>query len=243
MKYGIISDIHSNLEALETVIKALGQEQVDRYICLGDVLGYAADPLACLGVLKAISPIIVSGNHDWGCIGKLGMDYFNKPAEEAITWTKDNLSSEYKDWLEAMPLVEKIGPLTLVHGSLYRPEKFYYVLDHISARTSLNSLEDGQHVCLVGHTHIPGIFIEENELLRYSYADSVTIEPQKRYLINVGSVGQPRDRDPRASFVVYDTETRALKINRIKYDIRKTQEKILEAGLPRILARRLPLGR
>lgn len=242
VRYGIISDIHGNLEALESVIHALKKEKVDQFLCLGDVLGYGADPLSCTEIIRELKPVVIAGNHDWGCIDKLGLDYFNQMAKEAVIWTKEKLTPAYTSWFEPLPLVEKINNIILVHGSLYQPEKFLYVLDYISARASINCLEENQNICLVGHTHLPSIYIEQEGKIQYSSATSITIEPQKRYLINVGSVGQPRDRNPRASYGIYDTETRLLRIERLEYDIEKAQRKIIKAGLPLSLALRLGMG-
>jgi diadenosine tetraphosphatase ApaH/serine/threonine PP2A family protein phosphatase len=251
MRYAILSDIHSNLEALSTVLDALAAERVDRILCLGDVIGYGADPGACLERLQACEAVTVGGNHDLACIGQLDVNWFNDSARAAVVWTRTQLSIADVDALRRFPLTATIEPFTLVHGTLRHPQRFDYLVDAAQAVDTLTTCRT--LICLVGHTHLP-CFIEfdraprrlarmltnPQEMADLAYDD----EPDaKRYLINPGSVGQPRDGDPRASFAIVDTERRRVSFQRVPYDVAAAQRKIRQAGLPEFLAARLEAGR
>ena len=223
MRYGIFSDIHSNLEALETVLEALKKEKVDRYLCVGDIVGYAANPRECLKTIKDLDCPIVCGNHDRAVSGMLDYSYFNDDAQAAIDWTKENLNEWEKDYLRGLPLVYEEGQITMVHGSLYRPEDFEYVLDKEAAARTIKLCKT--KACFIGHTHIP-----------FEYRGGA------KFLVNDGSVGQPRDGDPRAAYCIYDSESGHNLVKRVEYDIKLTIDKIFAAGLPEMLARRLPKG-
>jgi len=251
MKYAILSDIHSNLEALTAVLDYLATERVDRYLALGDLVGYGADPEACLGRLQAQQVASVCGNHDWACIGKFDVQWFNDAARRAILWTRDRLNFGDLDFLRRLPLVMTDGPLTLVHGTLRHPERFDYLVDLAQAIDTIKASQTP--VCFVGHTHVP--FLVEYDLRR-GQMTRVLAQPaelaevhlalddaQMRYVINPGSVGQPRDGDPRASVAVFDTDAGTCSVLRIAYDIPTAQHKIRQARLPEFLAERLSLGR
>lgn len=250
MKYGVISDIHSNLEALESVIKVCKEEGVERYLCVGDIVGYAANPSECLKITLDLGGAIVAGNHDWGVSGKFSLEYFSPLAKEAVEWTMDRLSRQEIGFVGELPLAHREENFTLVHGTLYNPEDFYYLDDSSKALSTFAVLDS--EICFVGHTHRPRIFIEESGHLVLgdlfsSWLNGIPLElrtvDSRRYIINIGSVGQPRDGDSRASFVIYDTEQKTVLLKRVPYDFKTTQDKILKAGLPKFLATRLSKGK
>ena len=251
MRYAVLSDIHGNLEALSAVLGALAAERIDRYLCLGDVVGYGADPAACLARLDACQAVMVGGNHDVACVGKLDLQWFNDAARAALVWTRDQLSVSDLDRLRRLPLTETVGPFTLVHGTLRHPERFEYLVDLAQALDTLSACRTP--FCLIGHTHLP-CFIEYDRIQRRLVR--VLTGPQELaavafareaadrcYLVNPGSVGQPRDGDPRASIAVIDEERAELSVKRVAYDVAAAQHKIRRAGLPEFLADRLAAGR
>lgn len=241
MRWGIFADIHGNLEALNTVLTALGKECIDKYLCLGDIVGYGASPGECISEIKKINPVTIAGNHDWAAVNLFNTSYFNPHAKAAVLWTQQFLSYEDKQFLKRLELVYQKDELTLVHGSLDNPEQFEYIFDTSSARQTFELLHTG--ICFIGHTHTPVIFIKEGEDYGYSFQARLKLNIRQTYIVNAGSVGQPRDGNPQASYVVYDSERGELQIKRIAYDIQKAQKKIIQAGLPRNLAERLEIGR
>jgi predicted phosphodiesterase len=242
MRYGIFADIHSNIEALDAVIQAYKQETIDTYLCLGDVVGYATAPGACIEKVRMLAKISVAGNHDWASVDLLSADYFNDFAREAIVWTKQNLDSQGKSFLKSLELAYRNEDLTLVHGTLHVPEDFNYMVDGYIAAQTFKLLETD--LCFIGHSHVAGFFIQDT-LGRVSYYEGETLDIKKgnRYIINAGSVGQPRDSNPCASYCLYDTEKKSVQIKRVKYDVDSTRKKIIKAGLPRFLGDRLLVGR
>ncbi|MFH1791668.1 MAG: metallophosphoesterase family protein [Candidatus Omnitrophota bacterium] len=241
MRYGIISDIHSNLEALHSVLNALSGQAIDRYVCVGDIVGYGADPVACVNLIRRLDPIIVIGNHDAACVGKADVFNFNAKARTAVEWTGTALDEQSLAYLETLKYIENDGKLfTLVHGTLHEPEVFSYMISIDQAQDSFGRLESA--ILFVGHTHVPGVFELRNGRIRYSYMNKMRLASNARYIVNAGSVGQPRDGDNRACYVVYDTVRRSVDIERVDYDIKTAERKILEAGLPEMLAYRLESG-
>ena len=250
MRYGILSDIHSNLEAFTAVLPDLAAHQVDRTLCLGDAIGYGADPSACLSALQHSQAVCVAGNHEYGCIGKLDGRWFNDAARRAVEWTRDRLGFLDLDWLRRLPLVATEGPCTLVHGTLTHPERFEYLVDLAQAIDTAGRCETPY--CLLGHTHVPTVIEYDRRQGRMGRvlgtpqelaAVSLSENPAIRYVINPGSVGQPRDGDPRASYAILDSEAHCVTFHRVAYDVRTAQEKIRQAGLPEFLADRLAVGR
>lgn len=251
MRYAIFSDVHSNLEALTAVFDHAASQRVDRYLCLGDLIGYGADPEACLERLQACEAVSVTGNHEWACIGKLDPNWFNETARRVVVWTRDRLGFRELDFLRRLPLIATEGPVTLVHGTLTRPERFEYLVDLAQAVDTAKACRT--LCCATGHTHIP-TFIEydlrEGRMARVLTAPQdltevpLTDDPAHlRYVLNPGSVGQPRDGDPRASYAILDAGTQRFSVHRVDYDIPTAQRKIREAGLPALLADRLAVGR
>lgn len=241
MRYGVFSDVHSNLEALEAVFRELDRECTDRLLCAGDLVGYGADPAACLGRIRGAGSLAVCGNHDCAVAGRLALDWFNESARAAAEWTARELPPPEKDYLGGLPYTWSDGRVTLVHSALDNPRSWRYVLDPRAAEASLSAQKTP--VAFYGHTHVPGIFLLEGDgLARFRRADRFTLPLGQKALVNVGSVGQPRDGDPRAAFALYDTETRQVEIRRVPYPVEKAQRKIVDAGLPEFLAARLAIG-
>lgn len=241
MRYAIVSDIHGNLEALEAVIKALSTESIDKYICVGDIVGYGADPVDCVQRMKELNATIVCGNHDWACAGKIDVNWFNHYAREAVLWTRTALGFDDLNFLRSLMLVEEVNHFTVVHGTLHRPEKFEYMLDITEAFQSQRLCKT--QVCVVGHTHIPSIVEFRGSDINVIDSNIAKVNAGCKYVINAGSVGQPRDGDSRACYCGYDTDTSEFHIKRVDYDIETARSKIIKANLPRIFADRLAVGR
>jgi predicted phosphodiesterase len=240
MRYAIISDIHGNLEALEAAIDALSREKIDKYLCVGDIVGYGADPRECIKKTRALGPITVCGNHDAACVGLLDAMRFTKAARSAILWTQKKLGREDIAFLKGLDLVFKNNHFILVHGTLPEPQEFRYMLDKDTAEETFDVMD--MRICFVGHSHVPGIFSYKNKRVDYFYKEKARLSGEEKVIVNVGSVGQPRDGDPRLSYCVYDSDEDSLALRRVTYDIEKAQKKILKAGLPPLLAHRLKMG-
>ncbi len=232
MKYAIISDIHSNLEALMTVLKEIQKKQVDEIVCLGDVVGYGANPDEVAEIVRNEVKYTVRGNHDDALYDNGTFSLINSYAKAAITYTRELLSEENYEWLKRLPMTNKIEDVLLVHASPSEPHEWKYIFTQTDAQIELSSFEE--KICLIGHTHVPVIF-------KKSVAGGSG--PQVRELINVGSVGQPRDGDNRASFGIIDTGKFTYENLRIEYDYQMAANKIIAAGLPAFLAERLYKGR
>jgi predicted phosphodiesterase len=242
MRYGIFSDIHSNLEALEAVLKAYGRVSIDKYLCVGDVVGYAANPGECIAKVRLLTTTTVAGNHDWASVDLFSLDYFNPRAAKAVIWTKDQLNEQERYFLESLKLTFKNEDLTLVHATLDDPALFSYLTGIQSASPTFELLNNS--LCFLGHTHVPGIFIQNEDKRIYCLkSDTLKLEKNNKYIVNVGSVGQPRDGSPLAAYSIYDTDKKTVWIKRIDYDFKSTAKKIVSAGLPEFLAERLAVGR
>ncbi|MBM4054992.1 MAG: metallophosphoesterase family protein [Planctomycetes bacterium] len=237
MIYAIIGDIHSNYEALAAVADEIRKECVDEIYCVGDIVGYAAEPDLCIDLIQQLQCKIVAGNHDYAVVGKFPLSYFNKAAKEAALWTSKQLSKSYKDFLGNMPLVEECGNITLVHASLNRPEFFNYITCLSDAQLSFDKLHTP--LCFYGHTHVPSALFLIDGAIRLEKGHIFDLNNVQKALINVGSVGQPRDWDLRASYAIYDSGQKTVQIRRVKYNIHSAMEKIYKAGLPKENALRL----
>jgi len=240
MRYGILSDIHGNLEALQAVVDRCKKEGVEGFLCLGDIVGYGANPRECLDMIRQLKAVSVAGNHDWAVSGRLDPVYFNWTAKAAVVWTKKQISSDDIAFLKSLEPVFKNGEVILTHGTLNEPERFHYMAYMLQAEETFRLMD--RSVCFIGHTHAPQIIIEQDETSRRSDTLKVTIDPESKYIINAGSVGQPRDGNAMAAYCMYDTDTRLVEVKRAPYDIKTAQEKILKAGLPASLAQRLSVG-
>lgn len=241
MRYAVLGDIHANLEALRAVLTEIDRLGVDGLACVGDVVGYCADPAECIDLLREREPVsVIRGNHDDAASRDDETPGFNPVATVALEWTRRNLSPEQKEWLRSLPLTDRIGDdVTLCHASLESPGRWSYLLDENDVRPTLDMLDT--QVCFYGHVHVPKVFSNREDENGESYT-RLRLDPGTRYLINVGSVGQPRDHDPRAAFVLYDRQAGLVELVRVEYDIAAAQKKILDAGLPRRLAERLARG-
>jgi diadenosine tetraphosphatase ApaH/serine/threonine PP2A family protein phosphatase len=268
-KIAILSDIHGNLEALRAVLEVCREHGVEKYVCLGDIVGYNANPSECLEIIRELNPIcMVKGNHDeYASNNDEVMDGFNPHAKKAVLWTKEQLTMEQRSFLANLPLRATVPGtnITIVHATLDSPDNWGYVFDMHHAAD--NFAYQFTQISFCGHSHVPVAFckkpissmserpIEEiTEWLHHEGESAVPVNPNTtdflevrlqtgyKYLFNIGSVGQPRNRDPRASFAIINTDTREVSRHRVVYDIRTTQEKILAAGLPERLALRLESG-
>lgn len=240
MKYAIVSDIHANLEAFEAVLERIEKEKCDQIFCLGDIVGYGANPRECLELVQKHEMSTIAGNHDFACIGKTNINYFNTYAKEATLWTREVTTEEDKQFLHELPLVDCHDSFTMVHGTLYSPELFDYIQTTYDAYLSLQLLEN--QVCFLGHSHVPITFFQ-GEMISYTLSPEIRLEKDVKALVNVGSVGQPRDDNPKASFAIYDVDDAVIRITRVEYDIEKAAKKIRNVGLPEPLAERLKYGR
>lgn len=241
MRYGIFGDVHGNLEALESVISAMREDGATTFLCLGDIVGYGADPIACINRVRDLGGIVVAGNHDLAVIGMLDFSRFNPFARHAILWCRDLLGPEHRSFLEKPNLVELVNEdITIFHATLHMPEQFGYLQTVGDARKSLTFLRTRSG--FYGHSHVPGAFTDEGGWVRIVPGTEFGLHQTSHLLINPGSVGQPRDGNPMAAYGILDGETGAIQIRRVAYDVKKTQHKIREAGLPEIIAERLWLG-
>ena len=240
MRFAIFSDIHANLEAFEAVLADARDNKCTDCVCLGDVVGYNANPHECVERLREMDCPIVKGNHDEQASLLESSRDFNEMAEAAIQWTRDHLTEEDKEWLRGLKLQRQVRDFSIVHATLDTPEQWGYVFNNLDAAASFTY----QHttVCFFGHTHVPMGFIRDDGVHRVRI-EQLRIEPSKKYFINVGSVGQPRDADWRAAYCVYDIENNSVEQRRVKYDVAAAQKKIITAGLPHLLAERLAIGR
>lgn len=238
--YAIISDIHGNWEALEATLEDASSQEVTKFVCLGDVVGYNANPVECLEKIRELGCVTVCGNHDYYCSLDLDLTGVNELAADAVGWTRKQLSMEQRIFLAKLKLVERVENFTIVHSTLDMPELWGYVAESLEAEASMNY--QMTTVCFFGHTHIPLAFVKENDIAGGAYT-RLKIDIAKKYFINVGSVGQPRDRDPRASYVIYNLENQEIELRRVEYDIKTAQAKIRKAGLAEHSAARLATGR
>ncbi len=240
MKTALLSDVHANLEALEAVLKVLDERGASRILCLGDVVGYGGSPNECLNLIRERSQLVLLGNHDSAASGGAEVARFNPNAKAAALWTAKVLTTQNRDHLRGLALSRHLEPYFYVHASPAAPRDWEYIFDKFDAEPQFQFFTE--HACFIGHTHQPAIF-------ERSASGCVSLPPTKlrfdavhRYIVNVGSVGQPRDRDPRACFVLLNEPEGSIEFVRVPYDIEAAQAKILAAGLPPVLAARLATG-
>lgn len=237
MLYGIIGDIHSNYDALLAVVNDLHRSNIHKILCVGDIVGYAAEPVKCIDLIRELDCTVVAGNHDYAAIGKFPLTYFNHDAKDSILWTSKQLPSNQLEYLEHLPLVQELEGITIVHASLNRPEFFTYILSSLDAQRCFDLLNNP--VCFFGHTHVPLAIYLNNENVHLDKGNCFQLQTMGKALVNVGSVGQPRDWDIRASYAVYDSSQKIVHVRRVKYDIHSAMHKIRIAGLPASNALRL----
>ncbi len=243
MRYGIFSDVHSNIEAMTVVAQAMKSAGAQEYLCLGDLVGYYANPNEVIELIHSLNCWkIVMGNHDAGLLGKTSLSKFNQPAADAITWTKSHIKPQNVRLLESLRLREEIGEIQLVHSSPFQSEEWHYLTSQEDLERNFRYFQG--FICFFGHVHKP--FIAEQKpdgSVRMVEEPEYTLQKDCRYLVNVGSVGQPRDNNPKTCYVMYDTSVQKLSINRLDYDYEATAQKTLEAGLSDYLAQRLKTGK
>jgi diadenosine tetraphosphatase ApaH/serine/threonine PP2A family protein phosphatase len=232
VRLAIISDIHGNLEALTTTLDLINTRSVDEVVCLGDVVGYGANPNECLAMVRERCTVILLGNHDAAAVDLSVANQFTMNARLSAIWTNRVLHDENKEFLKTLPFTKARDDIFLTHASPYDPEEWNYIITDFDARDAFQSFV--QRICFVGHSHIPIIFSETGNAAAVSNRD--------RFVVNVGSVGQPRDGNPKLSFGIFDTEDWTYENIRAKYDAVTAAEKIRKAGLPRALADRLMVG-
>jgi len=237
MRYGIFSDVHSNLEAFQVACDYFNKERIDKFIFNGDIVGYGANPCECIELLKKFTPILIAGNHDRAAIGKFSLDYFNPQAKDALLWTKGELREEYLSFLNSFSLKYTEGNFICVHGSLDNEAEFNYII--YSSDASFNFSLLNKQILFVGHSHRTEAFRINDEKVSYIKSGEIKIDSKTKYIINVGSIGQPRDQDPRLSLCIYDSDEGLVKFVRLEYNIKKAADKILKKGLPSLLAARL----
>ena len=240
MKYAVIADIHANLEAFEVVLQDTRDQKCTHYCCVGDVVGYNANPKECLDIVRSMNIPCVKGNHDEYCSSDEHLEDFNPAAAEAVNWTRKQLTPEDRQWLRDLRYTRMVTSFTIVHATLDGPQRWGYVFDKLAAAASFTYQNTA--ICFFGHTHVPVAFMRDNMVRGGTYSKFKT-EPGKKYFVNVGAVGQPRDGNPKAAYVVYDVFESSIELRRLDYDIPKAQAKIRAAGLPERLAERLDYGK
>jgi predicted phosphodiesterase len=240
MRFAIFSDLHANLEATEAVLVDAREHDCTDFVCLGDVVGYNANPHECVEIVQKMECSVVKGNHDEQATLTGSSRSFNALAETAINWTREHLTDQDKEWLRGLPLTRQVRDFTIVHATLDTPAQWGYAFNNLDAVASFTYQQTT--VCFFGHTHVAGAFVRDDAVKKMKI-DQLRIEETKKYFINVGSVGQPRDGDWRAAYCIYHIEKNVVEQRRVKYDLATAQKKIIQAGLPRLLADRLELGR
>ena len=238
--FAVLGDIHSNLDALNVVLEDCRSQGVTDFLCTGDVVGYNACPHECMDIIRELGCPVVVGNHDFYVASQQNLDDCNPAAAAVVEWTRRQLSEDELSWLRVLPFTRTQMGITLVHSTMDNPENFGYVFDNLQAEA--NFLNQKTPVCFHGHTHCPMIYEKSmNGVFRID-AQDFTLPMGRKYFINVGSVGQPRDGDPRATYVIFDPKERTVRYRRLAYDIEAAQERIRLAGLPERLAARLAVG-
>ena len=241
MKFIIFSDIHSNLESLQSFCRVTESVLHDKKVCLGDIVGYNADPNPVVEWVRDKTDFALAGNHDYSVLNKTDPNYLNPAAYQASLWTRRNLTNSNKDFLNTLPIEKEEDGIYWVHSSPFEPKKWHYVSTKKSAEKNFNYFD--QAICFVGHSHLPVIFEKNKNNKVYSHdTTKEELDPESRYIINVGSLGQPRDGNPDPVFVFYDSVSHIVKFFRFSYDLFSTQQKIIACGLPYILADRLRKG-
>lgn len=242
MRYALLSDIHSNIEAFDAVLADVKAVGVDRLLFLGDIVGYGPNPNECIDRLLSVADLSLGGNHDWAVVGKTPADYFNPFAREAVEWTMKALREDHKDFLKRTRAIDIFDGFQVAHSSPMRPEEWRYIMSQKEALDNYPYIETD--ICFIGHSHQPIIIEYRNEREIRVFRDAYKIlDHESKYVINIGSVGQPRDGNVNACWVFYDSEVGSVEFRRVPYDIPAVQKKMAKIGLPRYLIDRLAIGR
>jgi hypothetical protein len=240
MRYAVIADIHGNLEALQVVLADIKEQKCTHVVCLGDVVGYGANPKECLDIIRGMNIPVVKGNHDEYIGVDVNPDGFNDAAAEAVTWSRAQLTEDDRKWLRELKYFRLVANFSIVHATLDAPQRWGYVFEKLEAAASFTY--QNTQVCFFGHTHVPVAFVRDATVRGGTYS-KFKVEPGKKYFVNVGSVGQSRDGVAKATYVIFDVTEGTIELRRLDYDMATTQQKILDAGLPPRLAERLAQGR
>ncbi len=246
MRIGIFSDVHANIEALSAVVEALRRESPDVMYCLGDVVGYGASPNECSDLVRRVAKVTILGNHDAAVAGRMDYSYYYEAARRALDLHASLLTAENLAWLRALPYKHVVGDtgVHLCHGSPVRIEEFDYIFAPEQARECLSIYPELGHLTLIGHSHLCKVFeLSADDVVEIPGPPrNFTLRPDRKYIISVGSVGQPRDYDNRASYVIYDSDAKKFEFRRVEYDIEGAAQKIFEARLERNFGHRLFIG-
>lgn len=242
MRFGIFSDVHSNLEALGSVVKAYERENVDKFICLGDTVGYGAEPQACSEIVRDLASVSILGNHDAAVAGRMDYSYYYEAARHALDTHAGMLKGEAIKWLRSLPYEHRESNLAFCHGSPLNLEEFEYIFALDQAQQLLGYYDDLALVTFIGHSHLCKAFAFSPSEVHEVVATRFTIRDNYKYIISVGSVGQPRDYDPRASYTIFDTDEMVFEFKRTEYDIETSANKIFATTLERNFGNRLFLG-
>lgn len=244
MRYGIVSDTHANIEALTAVFKALETERIDRYVCLGDTVGYGASPNEACDLMRSKVAFSILGNHDAAVAGRMDYSYYYYAAKHALDKHAQELSHDNLQWLKQMPYEVREGDVLFCHGSPINAEEFEYIFARDQAARCLGIWDKLPSLTVIGHSHLCKAFAihPDHGGSQEIVAQTFELRPGWKYIISVGSVGQPRDFDPRASYVIYDTEAKRFEFRRVEYDVKLSASKILSSDLEPNFGTRLFLG-
>jgi diadenosine tetraphosphatase ApaH/serine/threonine PP2A family protein phosphatase len=244
MRLGIFSDVHANIEALTAVMEGFRHERVDKYFCLGDVVGYGASPNECCDIVRDVAEVTILGNHDAAVAGRMDYSYYYEAARHALDTHASILTRENMEWLKGLPYKYRVGDTgaDLCHGSPLRLEEFEYIFAPEQARECLSIWDDLNHITLIGHSHLCKVFALKPGMVRELPPQTFELEDGIKYIVSVGSVGQPRDYDNRASYTIFDSELRRFEFHRVEYDIESAANRIFAGSLERNFGHRLFIG-
>ncbi len=242
MRYGIFSDVHANVQALTAVMEAYEDENIDRFICLGDVVGYGANPNECADIVRQKAAITILGNHDAAVSGRMDYSYYYDAARNALDWTAKQISEETLVWLKSLAYSHRENDLEFCHGSPIYPSEFEYIFTREKARELLPYWDRLARVTFIGHSHLTRSFALANDDAVDVVAPSFGLRRDHKYIITVGSIGQPRDYDNRSCCAIFDTETFNFRYKRVEYDIEEAKQRIIDAGLSYNFGARLLVG-
>lgn len=239
-KLALFSDIHGNLEALNSIIEDARDQGVTNFACLGDLVGYGPDPGGCIAKVQEIGCVCVKGNHDDDASNDRDLWNLSDVARESLTWTRERLSESQKQWLRDLPLQKRLGRHMLVHASLEEPASWHYIKNKFDAQIALAN--QSQSLCFFGHTHVPVAYSSDGSSVKAIKDSEISLDKGMKYLVNVGSVGQPRDGNPKACYVILDSTSKALQYQRVNYNIERVVEELSQAGLSTNLSDRLSVA-
>jgi predicted phosphodiesterase len=244
MRIGVFSDVHANHEALSAVLEAYRSEKIDVYYCLGDTVGYGGSPNECADLVRGLAKSTILGNHDAAVAGRMDYSYYYEAARHALDVHASCLTQENMSWLKGLPYQVKLDDVNvlLCHGSPVRLEEFEYIFAPEQARECISILDKLGHLTLIGHSHLCKVFALTKNSVEELPAGDFELEEGKKYIVSVGSVGQPRDFDNRASYTIYDTDKKRFEFERVEYDIELAADKVLRSRLERNFAHRLFIG-